>query len=248
MLSISVMLLAAFLLLNGAQGIIIKSYPNNARVHKSLIASQFNGVKVQEQEVSLKNGDHKTPEFLQVNPFGKVPTAWVSENDGIFESNSILRYVARVGDNKFTLYGDDDLEASKIDAFLDVVLSIDFELVPWLYPIYGYIPLDVEKEAKAKENIKKILVGFNRHLAGKKYLVGDSVSIADIGVTCSLLNPFKLVFTDEYLEDVPEVERWFKEMISLMQPTIGVSLRLDFMLQNTPAARHHARCRSHCHA
>jgi len=41
---------------------------------------------------------------------------------GIFESNSIMRAVARLGERRFPLYGRDAYEASRIDSFLDASL------------------------------------------------------------------------------------------------------------------------------
>ena len=55
---------------------------------------------------------YKTDSFLKAHPFGTVPAAFSPDGDiGIFESNSILRAVARVGKefnvdyNPFIIYG-----------------------------------------------------------------------------------------------------------------------------------------------
>ena len=65
----------------------------------------------------------KTDAFLQAHPFGTVPAAFGPGGEvGIFESNSILRAVARVGGREGGLYGRDDYEASRIDSFLDANL------------------------------------------------------------------------------------------------------------------------------
>ncbi len=46
----------------------------------------------------------KTERFLSLNPFGNVPVAFNSKGTiGIFESNSILRLVARIGKKKVNL-------------------------------------------------------------------------------------------------------------------------------------------------
>ena len=41
---------------------------------------------------------------------------------GIFESNSIMRTVARLGESRFPLYGRGPYEASRVDTFLDASL------------------------------------------------------------------------------------------------------------------------------
>ena len=65
---------------------------------------------------------YKTDSFLKAHPFGTVPAAFSPDGDiGIFESNSILRAVARVG-KEFNLYGENEYQASRIDSFLDANL------------------------------------------------------------------------------------------------------------------------------
>src|SRR5262245_17936155 len=74
---------------------------------------------------------HKTNAFLDAHPFGAVPAAFSPDGKvGIFESNSIMRAVARLGESEFPLYGRDAYEASRIDSFLDasLVLARDAEL------------------------------------------------------------------------------------------------------------------------
>ena len=65
----------------------------------------------------------KTDAFMAAQPFGNVPAAFGPDGKvGIFESNSIMRAVARLGEAKFPLYGRDAYEASRIDSFHDVSL------------------------------------------------------------------------------------------------------------------------------
>ncbi|MDP6952677.1 MAG: glutathione S-transferase, partial [Alphaproteobacteria bacterium] len=66
---------------------------------------------------------YKTDAFLEAHPFGTVPAAFSPDGKvGIFESNSIMRTVARLGADSFPLYGNDPYEASRIDSFLDAAL------------------------------------------------------------------------------------------------------------------------------
>ncbi len=62
----------------------------------------------------------KTKKFLKINPYGTVPVAFnISGRTGVFESNSILRIVARLAKNKGFIYGRDPFSRSKIDSYLD---------------------------------------------------------------------------------------------------------------------------------
>ena len=65
----------------------------------------------------------KTAAFMIAHPFGTVPAAFSPDGKtGIFESNSIMRAVARLGERTLPLYGRDAYEASRIDSFLDASL------------------------------------------------------------------------------------------------------------------------------
>ena len=62
---------------------------------------------------------YKTDDFIKLIPFGTVPAAFSPDGKiGIFESNSILRAIARQDDIN-NLYGKDAFEASRVDSFLD---------------------------------------------------------------------------------------------------------------------------------
>src|SRR6476620_7439090 len=66
---------------------------------------------------------YKTDAFLEAHPFGTVPAAFSPDGrTGIFESNSIMRAVARLGAERFPVYGRNAYESSRIDGFLDASL------------------------------------------------------------------------------------------------------------------------------
>jgi hypothetical protein len=66
---------------------------------------------------------YKTDAFLEAHPFGTVPAAFSPDGrTGIFESNSIMRAVARLAGDRFPVYGRNAYESSRIDSFLDANL------------------------------------------------------------------------------------------------------------------------------
>lgn len=92
----------------------------NKNGYKALIAAKYVGVKLEQPSIEMGK-TNKTPEFLKLNPFGKarplqaalcrfydavckrsllllqVPTLETPQG-GVFESNAIARYVARLAD------------------------------------------------------------------------------------------------------------------------------------------------------
>ena len=130
---------------------------------------------------------HKTAAFLDAHPFGTVPAAFSPDGrTGIFESNSIARAVARLGEAQLPLYGRDPFEASRIDSFLDASLVLGRDTQPYLL---GLRAKDVAPaaHAAAQAAVEVYLKAIELTLApGRVALVGDSLSLADICFACEL--------------------------------------------------------------
>lgn len=123
---------------------------------------------------------HKTDAFLAANPFGTVPVAFSPDGSvGIFESNSMLRAVARLGRAKRNLYGDDPYTASRIDSFLDASLVFARDAQRYLLGM-GSSELPAI-HAQAKESLEGWLGGIEQALQpDRAHLVGKDLSLADI--------------------------------------------------------------------
>jgi elongation factor 1-gamma len=124
---------------------------------------------------------HKTNAFLEAHPFGAVPAAFSPDGKiGIFESNSIMRVVARLGESKFPLYGRDVYEASRIDSFLDASLVFARDTQIYLLALINGA-VSSETHARACDGFAVYAAGINQALApDRTFLVGDNLTIADI--------------------------------------------------------------------
>ncbi len=123
----------------------------------------------------------KTDGFLAAHPFGTVPAAFGPGGEvGIFESNSILRAVARAGSGK-SLYGRDAYAASRIDSFLDANLVFAREAQVYLLAMDNLSKPVYQRMAAAYEFY---LAGVEAALGHAAYLAGDELSIADISFVC----------------------------------------------------------------
>ena len=132
-------------------------------------------------KVGFQSALHKTDAFLDAHPFGTVPAAFSPDGKtGIFESNSIMRAVARLGADRCALYGRDGYEASRIDSFLDASLVFARDMQIYLLAFGGDGPSS-EIHARTRDAFAAYAGGINRALAPNRgFLVGDDVTIADI--------------------------------------------------------------------
>ena len=139
----------------------------------------------------------KTDAFLDAHPFGTVPAAFGPGGDvGVFESNSILRAVARAGAHNRQLYGRDGYEASRIDSFLDANLVFAREAQVYLLGIAAPDAATHERMAAAHEFY---LAGIETALGRTDHIAGDALSIADISFVCDLAQFLREVHLEEKL-------------------------------------------------
>jgi len=123
----------------------------------------------------------KTRAFLLAHPFGTVPAAFSPDGKtGIFESNSIMRAVARLGERRFPLYGRDAYEASRVDSFLDASLVFARDAQIYLLSLMGgRVTSDIH--SRAREGFATYARGIDQALSGgRESLVGNGITLADI--------------------------------------------------------------------
>ena len=123
---------------------------------------------------------YKTERFLQANPYGNVPVAFSPDGRiGIFESNSMLRAVARLARSGPALYGADAYSAARIDGFLDVSLAFALDAQRYLFAVSGGT-LDSRAQAQMHASLHTYLGGIETALETSSYLSGADLTLADI--------------------------------------------------------------------
>lgn len=123
----------------------------------------------------------KTEAFLAAQPFGTVPAAFSPDGRiGIYESNSIMRTVARLGSARCALYGHDAYSASRIDAYLDASLVFARDAQLYILALRaGRMPADLH--IRARQAFESWMNGNERALTQTgAHLVDDGLSLADL--------------------------------------------------------------------
>lgn len=152
-----------------------QSSPNCQRV-KIVLAEK--NLPYEVVPIDLRKQEQKTPEYLKLNPYGKVP---VLTDDGtvLYESCIINEYL----DEK---YPTPRLMPADPAARAKARILIDFGLTQ-MDAAYTKLRMEMTKDEKernpetvraAKEDIKKRLQRLEQELGDKNYLVGD-FSLAD---------------------------------------------------------------------
>ncbi|HLZ84308.1 MAG TPA: glutathione S-transferase family protein [Caulobacteraceae bacterium] len=123
---------------------------------------------------------YKSDAFLAAHPFGTVPAAFSPDGRiGVFESNSIMRAVARLAVHDGGLYGRDAYAASRIDSFLDASLVFARDTQFYLLAL-GRSALTAEIQSRAAEAFAAYMAGIEQALAHDPFVAGEELSLADI--------------------------------------------------------------------
>ena len=171
---------------------------------------------------------YKTDAFLEAQPFGTVPAAFSPDgHTGIFESNSIMRAVARLGAERFPVYGRNVYESSRIDAFLDASLVFARDGQIYLLALSnGEISSDLY--SRMKGSFAAYLSGIEQALAPQRgFLVGDNVTLADVcfvSELCLFHNErarisaletagFSLLLDNEFAKSFPRSAAHFRRLL-----------------------------------
>ncbi|WP_437970941.1 glutathione S-transferase family protein [Sorangium sp. So ce260] len=138
------------------------------------------GVNFEAIPVNLMAGEHRRPEFLEINPAGKVP-ALVDGDLVLTESVAIVLYLAEKYPDKGLLPRDlrGRAEANRWLLFT----TTELEQPLWriarhtaLYPEDKRLPGEV---ALAREDFKAMAEVLEKHMHERQFVVGDSVTVAD---------------------------------------------------------------------
>ena len=128
---------------------------------------------------------YKTDGFLTAHPFGIVPAAFGPDGKvGIFESNSIMRAVARLGCRESGIYGNDPYTASRIDSYLDASLVFARDSQIYLLAL-GNKVVTREIYNSASQAFGVYMSAIDSALTSDAaFLVSDQVTLADICFAC----------------------------------------------------------------
>ncbi|HVV84182.1 MAG TPA: glutathione S-transferase N-terminal domain-containing protein [Kofleriaceae bacterium] len=158
--------------------------PNGLKVS---IALEELGLPYEAHRVDFERNDQLSPEFLSLNPNNKIPAILDPDGPGgrplaLFESGAILLYLAE-----------------KTGRLLPADPAERYHALQWLMfqmggvgPMFGQVGYFVRFAGKELEDkrprdryvheAKRLLGVLDRHLAGRAWMVGDDLSIADVAI------------------------------------------------------------------
>ncbi|MBE9236755.1 glutathione S-transferase family protein [Anabaena aphanizomenioides LEGE 00250] len=113
--------------------------------------------------LDMKAGEHKQPEYLAINPIGKVP-AIVDGDLKLWESGAILLYIAEK-------YGKNPISLEERAIFSQWVLFGNSTLATGIFV-----------EANREREMPRLLTTLNEIFGRQPFLLGDEFTVADVAV------------------------------------------------------------------
>ncbi|MFT4183905.1 MAG: glutathione S-transferase [Rhizobium sp.] len=153
-------------------------HPLSGHAHRARLFMSLLGLEADIIALDLAKGEHKTPAFLALNPFGQVP---VLEDGGtvIADSTAILVYLAKAYAPKGWL-PEDAIGAAAVQRWLSVA-SGEIAYGPCaarLVTVFGAKFNAEEVIARAHVILQRI----DTELAGRQWIAADQPTIADVAL------------------------------------------------------------------
>jgi glutathione S-transferase len=190
--------------------------PLSPNVRRVRLTAAVLGLELEEKKLDFAKGEHKSPEYLALNPNGAVPTL-VDGDFVLTESRAIMQYLASKKPESGLLPRD---EAARADVarwqFWDAAhFSTHMGTLGFEKLIKGMLGLGEPDEAKVQEalgNFRRFAAVLNKRLEGKKYIVGSALTIADLTIASSLMYAKQV---EAPLAEFPNVQSLFSRVSEL---------------------------------
>jgi GST-like protein len=177
--------------------------PNGQKIP---IALEELGLDYTLTQVDLNKGEQKAPDFLALNPNGKIPVLTDRANGvTLFESAVILTYLA---DQNASLGGQSEAEKLRVQQWLSFQIASVGPMLGqlWWFRHASSIANEQALDRYRKESLRLYGV-VNSQLADREYIAGDSYTIADIALFTWLRTYEEL---DLDMSSFPAVRSWLQ--------------------------------------
>lgn len=161
--------------------------------------------------VELGKGEHRTPDYLALNPNGKVPTL-IDASRVLWEADAIMVHLSARCDSD--LWPQDARQTDVVrwlswnqQHFYPHGGTLYFEYV--IKPRYRLGDADEQAVAQATQHFRTFAAVLDAHLARRRWLVGDTLTMADFAVASPLPHADAAHIP---LHEFPAIARWHEQL------------------------------------
>ena len=181
--------------------------PTSANVQKVVWLCDEIDLPYEREDIGGPFGGNDTPEYLTLNPNGRVPTV-IDDGFVIWESNACVQYLASVHAGG-TWYPTDLRVRGLAVQWMDWTLGT---LAPAHVGVFaGLIRTPADQRdpnaiGKGREDWSSKMAMLDRHLADNAFIAGEAITMGDMAPAIFSYRWFNL---DIEREDYPNLKRWY---------------------------------------
>jgi GSH-dependent disulfide-bond oxidoreductase len=194
--------------------------------HKASCTLEAMGLDYETHFVNISEGEQRTPEYLALNPNGRIPAIVDRDNDdfAVFESGAIMIYLA---EKTGQLMPADAKGRSKVLQWLMFQMGGVGPMMGQANVFYRYFPEKIQPAIDRYQNeARRLFEVLDGHLANNEWLA-DDYSIADIANWCWVRTH---KWSGASIDGLEHLERWLNVMRD--QPGMSKGIDVPFSLGN----------------
>uniref|UniRef100_A0A0A1XR04 Glutathione S-transferase 1-1 n=1 Tax=Zeugodacus cucurbitae TaxID=28588 RepID=A0A0A1XR04_ZEUCU len=185
--------------------------PGSAPCRSVLLTAHCIGIELNKKILDLRTGDHLKPEFLKINPQHTIPTL-VDGDFSLWESRAIMIYLVEQYAKTDSLFP----KCPETRALINQRLYFDMDLYmtfgKFFYPpAMAKTPFDPEGRKKLETQLEL----FNTLLAGNNFIVGETLTLADLSLLATISTIDMAQFVKDFNVDVRKyanIKKWYENM------------------------------------
>jgi GSH-dependent disulfide-bond oxidoreductase len=179
---------------------------------RARIALEECGLPYKLNFIDLAKGEHKTPQYLAMNPNGQIPVIVDHEGPGgkpvtLSQSTAILLYCAEKS-GKFL-----PKDPAARPAMLQALMSASTDVTPVFGALTGVAGAKPPHEPAVqmfKDRLRNLFKVWDEQLGKRKYAAGSEISVADLSLYAGYWRTKGA--QPALLEGLPNLARWAEEM------------------------------------
>lgn len=174
---------------------------------KVRFAAHLLGLEYEYKQISIRDGENRTDEFLKKHPAGKIP---VIDDEGfvLFESNAIIKYLSDKKES--SLYPKDLKQRAKINQWIDfgsIHVGGAMNRIVFNRVFAPLIRMEIDERSLSEglKFINRFLPTVENQLTQSLFLAGDALTLADVNLL-SILDPAEVA--DIALSSYSKINTW----------------------------------------
>ena len=192
-------------------------HPVSSNSRRVLLTAHHLGLDLEYVVVDLTTGEHKTREYLRLNPNGKIPIL-VDDGFALWESHAIMQYLADKSPEQ-DIYPQDVSARADVNRWL-FWSAYHFAPAAGLFIrervskrlVAGLGEPDEREIARGEALLPAAARVLDRHLAGKQWIAQDRLTLADFAIAAPLMH---LSAAQLPVTEFDNLQAWFARVQSL---------------------------------